>query len=144
MLCVEGVYADLPSLALSGSPTIYKKKIPTDRNVTLPAIVCSFPPNESEFMAGGLNATEDIGYPVFLTFLIDGNQNMDLDAAFDTALLWRDTIIRHYHNKRLTGVSFVQYCKVTPRQIIDFDAFMNRNVCAGGVLIQCVGRQTRT
>jgi hypothetical protein len=147
--CIAAVQAEIIGLNLAGltRAQVYAKKFPTDRNVTLPAVICSLPPNEGEQMVGGLNEREDIGYPVFVTILKAENGGLEIDADMDTTSLWRETIMRHFHDKNPVGqtqnVASVYTCKVEPRQIMDFSAFIDRNVYAGGMVVRCLARQTR-
>lgn len=140
---LQAVAAAIEALALIGDPTVYQKKLPTDRLTTLPAIVVSLPPGEGEQMLGGLNAREDVGFPVMVTFLIAENANLEIDADADQHSLWREEVIRKFHNQRLAAPPENWTCQVEPRQIIDFDAFINRNTYAGSLVVRCVSRLAR-
>lgn len=144
--CLEAVQSEIQGLALSGLPSaqVYAKKLPTDRDVTLPAVVCSLPGHAPEQLAGGLNQREDVGYPVLVTLIVAENQDLAINADADTHALWREKIVLHFHNQRLTGVSEVFTCKVEPRAIVDMDAFLNRNLLAGSLLVRCLARMPRT
>ncbi len=135
--CIEAVQSAIQTMALTGlaSAQVYAKKLPTDRDVTLPAVIVSYPPNEGERLAGGVHNKTDVGFPVLVTFLKADNQDMALAGAENMAL-WRRSVLLHFHNERLTGVSEVNYCTVEPRAVIDMEAFTN-NLHAGALVIVC-------
>lgn len=129
-------------MALTGlaSAQVYAKKLPTDRDVTLPCVVCSYPPNEAERMAAGTNQRTDVGLPVQVTILDADNQDLTIGTDAEKMAEWRRSILLHFHGQRLTGVSEVHYCTVEPRQIVDLEAW-NRNINASALVVVCWARQ---
>jgi hypothetical protein len=145
MQFLEAVQAGIVTLAAAYMPAVrvYLKKLPTDRKVDLPAAVVSLPANESEQMLGGFNLTEDIGFPAFVTFLKAGNAALDIESTDDPFSLLREKVILHFHNKNVTTPAENYTCKVEPRQIIDFDAFITRNTYAGALVVRGISRLLR-
>jgi hypothetical protein len=143
--CILAVQAAVQGFGLAGLPAeqVVAGKLPLDRNLTLPAVVCSLPADAGEELPGGFNQREDVGYPVQVTILGAENQDNDLNDQSDQLLLWRQDLLLHFHNLRLAGVSEVIYCKVEPRAIVDVAAFLERNLLAGGFVVRCYARQAR-
>lgn len=146
--CVGAIASEINGLALTNLATaqIYQRKLPTDRGLTLPCVVVSYPPGGGEQILPGTNTTEDIGYPVAVTILAAdaGNQDLAIDTESDQYALWRETIILHFLNQRLTGVSEIYVCRIEPGTIMDPADFFERNVYAGGFIVRCIARQART
>jgi hypothetical protein len=143
--CIQAVHDEIQGLDLDGlaSTHVHNRKLPSAERLDYPAVICSLPPGEGEQMVGGLNASEDVGYPVAVTIIAAENRDWSLDTDGDRCCLWREKIILHFHNKRLPGVSEVYHCKVEPRQTIDTEAFMDRNLLVSVLVVRCIARQAR-
>jgi concanavalin A-like lectin/glucanase superfamily protein len=148
MKCLTEIKTEIDALALSGTPTVYKKKLPTDRIETLPCIVVSYPISKGETVnAGplvGTNQQDAFGFPVWVTFLQKENADYEINSDADTVALWRQKVLQRFSNQRInSNASEIDTCLATPLPIVDLDAFVNRNLFAGTVEIMCIGRLGR-
>ena len=137
--CIDKVHAAIVAMALPSLPAgqVYQKKLPTAGDITLPAIVVSYPPDEGERIeAGGVHNRTSIGWPVCVTFLAADNQDMALGADAEMLAEWRRRVLLHFHDQHLTGVTEVNFCRVEPRATIDMEYFRG-NLHAGALVIVC-------
>ena len=137
--CIDKVHAAIVAMALPSlaAAQVYQKKLPTDRDITLPGIVVSYPPNEGERIEpGGVHNRTTIGFPVCVTFVAADNQDMALGADAEMLAEWRRRVLLHFHDQSLAGVNEVNFCRVEPRATIDMEAF-GRNLHAGALVIVC-------
>ena len=143
--CVEAMAADIVALGVAGlgEDQVYTRKLPYGRNATLPCVLVSLPLNLGERMVGGDNAREDVQYPVQISFLVVENQDLEADDDFDAVLVWREQLLLHYHNARLSGFASVDRVISEPGQIIDLEHFKAGKL-AGNIIAWCQGRRTRT
>lgn len=158
-LCIEAVQTDVQALVtattISGlgitTANVFKRKLPTDRNLTytaaIPAlIVVSYPVGAAITLHPSLstNQSEAVGYPVQVTGFYAADQNLEIDSSSDTFALWAEKIFRHYHGKNpLTSVSGLFECRVEPGTVIDAEAHQTRNIMAWAHVVRCIGRFAR-
>lgn len=151
-LCIEAIYDDLLTLipgTISGTfdgvaltdADVYKLRLVTSRIPPLtryPAIVVGAPLDEGETMEGGTNASEYVGYPVFVGIFAPGNDLLTLNDDFDLIMHWRAQIRRRYHNRVpiQAAVSTLRICRVEPRQIVDSQEW-DANRLSTALLIRC-------
>lgn len=128
--CLKGVQAVIQSLALAGvvNSSVVIKKLALDRilgslkqgrlGVVLPCVLL-LPEAEEQDSAKGLNALDDIVYPVLALLVLPDNQEPTLAANLPTNLQWRQKLNRAFRQQRLTGASTIVDATVTPRIIAD-------------------------
>lgn len=157
-LCIEGVHTDVQALVTAttiaglGITTsrVFKRKLPTDRNLAYAAatsalIVVSYPAGASLSLHSEFNTNqqEAVGYPVQVTGFYAADQNLEIDSDSDTFALWAEKIFRRYHGKNPLSVTGVFKCVVEPGTVIDPDTFQTRNTMAWAHVIRCIGRFAR-
>lgn len=145
--CLEAVQArillcDLQDLA---DASVIIRQLPSDRGFddgeyTLPGIVISQIGVENQSPSEGTNIRDDVQYPVTITILAAGNQ--DLVTNQQKYLKWREQINRALRNQRLTGVDEVYRVTVTPGPITSPNAAWN-NYYHSQLIIRCVSREIR-
>lgn len=145
--CLEAVKArillcDLQDLA---DASVIIRQLPSDRGFddgeyTLPGIVISQIGVENQSPSEGTNIRDDVQYPVTITILAAGNQ--DLVTNQEKYLKWREQINRALRNQRLTGVDEVYRVTVTPGPITSPNAAWN-NYYHSQLIIRCVSREIR-
>lgn len=121
------------------------RQLPSDRGFddgeyTLPGIVISQIGVENQSPTEGTNIRDDVQYPVTITILAAGNQ--DLVTNQEKYLKWREQINRALRNQRLTGVDEVYRVTVTPGPITSPNAAWN-NYYHSQLIIRCVSREIR-
>lgn len=137
---LAAVVTVIKALSLSGvsSANITEGKLPLDRNLTLPSILCS--QFGSEQMLPGTCGSDDYGYPVLVVIVSAGNQN---NATSDTELQWRQSIRNAFHNKRLSGVSAVWKCVVEPGEIVSPAEWRDSNLTVSALTVRAITREVR-
>ena len=157
-LCIEGVQTDIQALITAGTITglgiatgaVYKRKLPTDRNLTLAAatpwcIVVSYPADASEqWGEPGTNQSEDLVLPVQVSTFWMSQNNLEIDASSEVLALAREKILLRYHNKMPFTATGVYSCKVQPGVIVSSDHFLNNNTVAGALVLNFYARKSRT
>ena len=121
------------------------RQLPSDRGFDdgtydLPGIVISQIGVENQSPSEGTNIRDDVQYPVTITILAGGNQ--DLVTNQEKYLKWREQINRALRNQRLTGVDEVYKVTVTPGPITSPNAAWN-NYYHSQLIIRCVSREVR-
>lgn len=117
---------------------VYVKRLPTDRGCTLPAVVLS--PVLIETEAPGTNIRDDVGYPVQVTIVTVGNQDLDVD---ERELLWRERIAQAFRGQRLPTVAEVYICRWEPGSIIDPNLFHDENLFVSAFTLRFMSREIR-
>lgn len=137
------VQTRIQALALSGiaSGQVYKRKLPTDRGVTLPCVLVTLG-GDAETIEPGSYETTEVGYPVLVTTVAAGNQAFTLS---DDELQWRQSIIDEFLDKPLAGVTEadVYDCRVEPRSVIDVGLWHEQNLSVSAVLLRFLASKTR-
>ncbi|MGC1272583.1 MAG: hypothetical protein WBC44_02660 [Planctomycetaceae bacterium] len=106
--------SDMPAERIVLMPTVPRA---TDQVVqTLPAIVLA--PLGAETINHATNLSDDITYPIAVVIL-DSAENKPLDAtAADLRLTWRESILRAFHNKRMSAVTGITTQAVQPLEAV--------------------------
>jgi len=118
---------------------VYLKRYPTDRGCTLPAVVLS-PVLTETADPTGTNVRDDVGYPVQVTIVTPGNQDLDID---ERELLWRERISQAFRGQRLPVVAEVYLCRWEPGSIIDLGLFHDENLFISAFTLRFASRETR-
>ena len=118
--CAQAVQAAIRGLALDGlaSANVLVRKFPHLRDTdaaklkasALPTVVISTHMPVSQ--AASTNLSDDVSYPVTVSLFVPANGN--LTSNQQRMLNWRETIRKHFHQKRLSGVASVWTCQIPP------------------------------
>lgn len=145
--CLDAVRARilLCNLEDLADASVVIRQLPSDRGFDdgtydLPGIVISQIGVENQSPSEGTNIRDDVQYPVTITILAGGNQ--DLVTNQEKYLKWREQINRALRNQRLTGVDEVYKVTVTPGPITSPNAAWN-NYYHSQLIIRCVSREVR-
>lgn len=140
--CLEAIQARIQGMSLSGiaNSSVVIQKVPSDRNVTRPAIVIGPVGGETVALTSGSNRRDDVGYPVFVGIIAADNQDQDTNRGRN--LLWREKIRRAFHAQRLPGVSLNYTCGVETRDIVAPDWFASMRFVSA-MVIRCLAREPR-
>lgn len=142
---LAAVQARVQGLSLSGvsSSNIDVRKVPSDRNLTLPGIVICGLKEAAPPLQGTVNL-DDVIYPVLIGCIEADNQESTLTANLNRHTLWRQTIRRSFHAQpRLAGVPTVINSFVEPSELCSFDGWRN-NKWASGLIVRFTSREPRT
>lgn len=149
---VRQAVSDL-NLPLVPRDQIYLRRIPTDRQVTLPA--CIIAPIGVETLPPSTNASDDVGFPVLITLVNGVNKDTTALASERAAkdltmeisrveLEWRQEVRRAFHNKRLPGLEQRVYrCIVEPQPILDLPIYRDADLVVSSLLVRCFVREQR-
>jgi len=131
-------------LADISAANILVQKVPGNRAADLPAqqfpaIVIAPWRAEGLDPQAGTTSRDDVVYKVLVAILAadDGDQA----ANFNQYLAWRQSIRLLFHDQPLTTLCFS--VQVEPLDIVDRDAWLQRNVFASGLVLKCFSRETR-
>ena len=136
----DAVRTKIATLTLTGidAANIVTRKVPVDRNLTLPGIViCAF--GQETFWSEG-NSYTSVGYPVAVVIHEASNQ---VYTADDTELTWRQTIFDAFHKKGGAVVSGAEKVEVECGPIIDLPAWEQANLALSFLTIRCYDRVNR-
>jgi hypothetical protein len=145
--CLLAAQSVIRSLALSGidDASVVVRKLPWSREFTqgelpFPGIILS--PLERETMDHwrGTNLRDDVGYPVQVSIVDRGNQ--DLQTNLGRMLIWRQRIARAFRNQRLTDVEEIMTCVVEPHHIYLPEAF-DKGVDQSTLTLRFMSREPR-
>jgi len=131
-------------LAGLAAGNILVQKVPGNRPADLPA-----PPLPSIVIApygrerldpqAGTTSRDDIVYRVLVVIL--AADNGDQATGFDQYLTWRESIRHLFHDQPLAALCFT--VQVEPLDVVDRDAWYQRNVFASGLILNCFSREPR-
>lgn len=166
VLAIEDVYTDIRALITAGTIAgsiggntivvgdVFKRKVVslkvgTTGPTRFPAIVVGGPMDQGESIDPYTNQSETMALPVnvgmFARFDQDPADALEIDADYDTYMLWRQLLILRYQGKmplsQLAGVA--HECRVEPAQSIDQERFL-AGVLAGLFTIRVLVHKTRT
>lgn len=116
------------------------RKLPTDRDLTLPAVIVSHG-TETETQLPGTNLADDWGYPVLVSIVSNGNQDYTLS---EQELEWREKVRNAFNNKRLSAVGTTFRCVVEPRAIVDLGLWKEQNLNVSTLLVRVYSREVRS
>lgn len=117
----------------------YKRKLPQDDGVTLPALFMT-PVPETE--GKSTNTSDDVGYGVQVTIVQASNR--DPEASMDRLFYWREEAMDTFRSKRLAGAgdANIHLVDIEPRPVIDPASFA-RQIDATGFVLRCWTRKVR-
>lgn len=87
------------------------------------------------------NVRDDIVYTVWVTPWQKSNK--DVTTNQDRLQLWRQQILRLFHNKRLSSVASSVICKVEPGEVFPYGAF-HAGYDSAPIAIKVTSREART
>ena len=127
-----------------GSANIIIQKVPSNRPADLPAqqFPCiTIAPYGAEGLdpAAGTTSRDDVVYKVVVAII--AADNGDQEAHFNQHLTWRQSIRQLFHDQPLAALCFS--VQVRPLDIVDRDAWFQRNVFASGLVLHCFSREPR-
>lgn len=141
--CLSAVQAGIQNLNLANitNSQIIVAKTPHDSHLSYPAIAITPYFSEHIDAKAGTNLRDEIDYPVLVSILAADNRDQQTD--FSQHLLWRETIRKAFHNKRLVGVDQVLTTYVDPQEIVDQRAWLENNLFLSEILIRFVSQEIR-
>ena len=131
-------------LAGIGSAGILVQKVPGNRPADLPAqqfpciVIAPYGAEELDPLAGS-TSRDDVVYRVVVAIL--AADNGDQEAHFNQYLTWRESIRRLFHDQPLGSLCFS--VQVRPLDVVDRDAWYQRNLFASGLVLNCFSREPR-
>lgn len=140
MRCMQAILDRIQSLGLPGIDELsfYIRKFPWNIQVTHPACLL-YPVNER--VAGGTNASDDVGIGIGITFTQPSNR--DLSQNMDRLLFWRENTLAALHNSRLEGICEVYLVTVETANTV-FDPFsFAAQYDATQLIARCMTRRLR-
>lgn len=141
---LDQVQADIRSLNLADIDAGNIQVIKVFSNVeerlpTLPGVLIAPLDGESINRGGGTNNRDDVGYPIAVgMFAADSDSQTE---NYDRNLLWRERIRRKFVNQRLSGVPSVYTCVAEPRQIVDPQRWLSRNLWMSTLVLRFLSRE---
>lgn len=149
MKVVEAVQDVIQALKLAGyvDRQVYLRRVPTDRNVSLPAVLVSPGPEPEDLPDEGLNKSDYTGYPVLISVVSAGNQDLTVS---DKELYWRERIRKAFRFKEpstvLTGLptgTVIHKILVRPGPILDLNLWQQNNLCVSTLTLMVYVREAR-
>jgi hypothetical protein len=101
-------------------------------------LVTISPPGLEEIL-GGLNETDDVGYPCVVAFW---DKDPDLAANLSRNLLWRERSMKALIEQRLAGVTEIEKIDIRPGPIVDPKAW-DQEYFFSAFTALCIARQPR-
>jgi len=87
----------------------------------------------------GTTSRDDVVYKVLVAIL--AADNGDQQANFNQYLTWRQSLRQLFHDQPLANFCF--RVEVQPLDVVDRDAWHQRNVFASGFVLKCFSREAR-
>lgn len=137
------VQADIQAIGMSGvsSDDIILHKVPEDVVGHAKPYILVSPFNGEKNLEGTTNK-DDTVYQVMVACIDSGNRNQTSNR--NRWLMWRQQIRRTFEQKRLSSITSVYKTEVTFRDVVDPNAWFNRNDMVGGLLLNVYSREART
>jgi hypothetical protein len=107
--------------------------------LTFPCVVLTSQ-NLAETMPGGTNATDDVGYPVYVGFL---TRTLNRQETQPEELLWRERVSRALRFQRLPGVPEVMTCQVEADVVFTAEGSEGLLFQAGALTFRFLTREPR-
>jgi hypothetical protein len=132
------------NLAGIGGANILVQKVPGNRPADLPAqqfpciVIAPYGAEEVDPLAGS-TSRDDVVYRVQIAIL--AADNGDQSANFNQYLTWRESIRHLFHDQPLGSLCFS--VQVQPLEVVDREAWYQRNLFASGLVLKCYSRETR-
>lgn len=138
--CLDAIEAVVDALALTGINGVEQQKTPDEMRIRcdMPAVIIT-PYGRPETMQGGTNQQDDLGYPVYIVFMMRDPDDQSTQAR---TLLWRQQVSRAIRNQRLAGVSEVHHCVIEPDPVLTMNP-ADYSLIASAMLVRCVARELR-
>ncbi len=127
-----------------GSANILIQKVAGNRPADLPAqqfpciVIAPCGAEELDPLAGS-TSRDDVVYRVSVAIL--AADNGDQEAHFNLYLTWRESIRKLFHDQPLGDLCFS--VQVQPLEVVDRDAWFQRNLFASGLVLCCYSREAR-
>src|SRR5579872_584335 len=127
-----------------GTANVIVQKVPANRPTDLPAqqFPCiTIAPYGRERLdpQAGTTSRDDVVYRIVVAIL--AADNGDQAAHFNQYLAWRQSIRQLFHDQPLANLCF--RVEVEPLEIVDRDAWLQRNLFASALILNCFSRETR-
>jgi hypothetical protein len=104
-----------------------------------PSIVIAPYGSEALDPQAGTTSRDDVVYKVLVAIL--AADNGDQQANFNQCLTWRQSLRQLFHDQPLASLCF--RVEVQPLDVVDRDAWFQRNVFASGFVLKCFSREVR-
>jgi len=102
-------------------------------------VIAPYGAEEIDPLAGS-TSRDDVVYRVVVAIL--AADNGDQEAHFNQyPLAWRESIRRLFHDQPLGSLCFS--VQVQPLEVVDRDAWQQRNLFASGLVLKCFSREPR-
>jgi hypothetical protein len=127
-----------------GSASILVQKVPGNRPADLPTqqfpsiVIAPYGSEDVDPLAGS-TSRDDVVYRVVVAIL--AADNGDQQAHFNQYLTWRQSIRQLFHDQPLGSLCFS--VQVKPLDVVDRDAWYQRNLYASGLVLHCFSREPR-
>jgi hypothetical protein len=126
------------------SANILVQKVAGNRAADLPAqqfpsIVIAPYGAEGLDPQAGTTSRDDVVYKVLLAIL--AADNGDQEAHFELYLSWRQSLRQLFHDQPLAALCF--RVEVQPLDVVDRDAWFQRNIYASALVLKCFSREPR-
>lgn len=137
---IDAVAESVRRLKLADIPDghVHTKRLITDRDIVLPAVVVAFFGPEST--PGGTNKRDDVGYPVAVAVVKPGNQAMNYEEGDFGE---RGRIAKYFRQSRLSGVPEIYTCVWEPGPIVDLSLFRDHNLFVSSLTLRFLSREVR-
>ena len=87
----------------------------------------------------GTTSRDDVVYKIVVAIL--AADNGEREAHFNQYLTWRQSLRQQFHDQPLASLCFT--VQVQPLDIVDRDAWLQRNLFASGLVLNCFSREPR-
>ena len=89
--------------------------------------------------SAGTTSRDDVVYKVLVAIM--AADNGDQQSNFNQYLTWRQSLRQLFHDQPLASLCF--RVEVAPLDVVDRDAWFQRNVFASGLVLHCYSREPR-
>jgi hypothetical protein len=138
--CRDAVQATVLTFALEGCRGVIEKPYPDPANADFP-VVWVTADGVRETIEPGLNATNDIAYPVRV-LIVDRHELRDKARLRERYEPWRARIVEAFLDKRLAGVPESVQCLIEPLPVLDPNLPQYQFVVSG-LVVRCRTRKPR-
>jgi hypothetical protein len=127
-----------------GSANVIVQKVPGNRPADLPAqqfpciVIAPYASEQLDPLAG-TTSRDDVVYRVIVAIL--AADNGDQEAHFNLYLSWRQSLRQLFHDQPLANLCF--RVQVEPRDVVDREAWQQRNLFASALVLHCFSRESR-
>lgn len=120
------------------------QKVPGNRAADLPGqqfpciVIAPYGPEQLDALAGS-TSRDDVVYRVIVAIL--AADNGDQEAHLNQYLTWRQSLRQLFHDQPLGNLCFS--VQVKPLDVVDRDAWQQRNLFASALILNCFSREPR-